>query len=94
VLRISCPYCGVRDESEFAFGGPAHVVRPPDTSDDATWTQYLFERDNRAGLHLERWCHTYGCGQWFNAARDTLTHAILATYPIGADRFDASSEPK
>jgi sarcosine oxidase subunit delta len=69
-------------------------VRPPDSSDDATWTQYLFERDNPAGLHLERWCHTYGCGQWFNAARNTLTHAILATYPIGADRFDASSEPK
>ena len=28
MLRIPCPYCGVRDEPEFIFGGPSHITRP------------------------------------------------------------------
>jgi sarcosine oxidase delta subunit len=34
-------------------------------------------------VHHERWCHSYGCGQWFNIVRDTVTHRILATYRMG-----------
>jgi len=83
VLRIPCPYCGVRDESEFTFGGPAHVTRPLPESDDATWTSYLFARRNPAGVHLERWSHAFGCGVWFNIARDTCTHDILKVYATG-----------
>ena len=89
MLRIPCPHCGVRDEPEFVFGGPAHVVRPDPldaTVSDATWTQYLFARDNPRGLHHERWCHAFGCGRWFNVARDTVTHEIRAVYPMGQAR--------
>ena len=28
MLKIKCPFCGVRDESEFSCGGEAHIVRP------------------------------------------------------------------
>ena len=52
-------------------------------SDDKTWTAYLFGRQNPAGIHLERWGHIYGCGRWFNVARDTRTHEILKTYVMG-----------
>jgi sarcosine oxidase, subunit delta len=83
MLRIPCPYCGVRDEPEFAFGGPSHIVRPPPTADDVTWTDYLYVRDNPAGIHFERWCHAYGCGRWFNVARSTITHEIMAVYRMG-----------
>jgi len=83
MLRIACPYCGVRDEPEFIFGGPAHVTRPNAQVDDAAWTAYLFNRKNPAGTHLERWLHAYGCGRWFNVARDTRTHQILQTYVMG-----------
>lgn len=92
MLRIPCPYCGLRDEPEFIFGGPAGVVRPPDTSDDATWTRYLYERENPAGWHWERWSHAHGCGQWFNMLRNTLTHAIVAACPIGVPRPDQCGE--
>ena len=88
MLRIKCPYCGVRDEPEFTFGGPTHIERPPVTMDDATWAQYLYFRDNPAGLHFERWVHAYGCGRWFNVARNTLTHEIRATYAMGDPRPD------
>lgn len=73
----------MRDEMEFHFGGPAHVNRPAETVDDATWSQYLFVHENPAGLHLERWLHAYGCGRWFNIARNTLTHEIQVIYAIG-----------
>jgi sarcosine oxidase, subunit delta len=82
-MRISCPYCGTRDEPEFVFGGPAHVTRPSADADDATWTAYLFNRKNPAGTHRERWLHLHGCGRWFNLARDTRTHEIRQTYAMG-----------
>ena len=37
-------------------------------------------RDNPRGVHLERWRHAYGCGCWFNIARHTVTHEVLAVY--------------
>ena len=88
MLRIPCPYCGTRDESEFRFGGESHVERPgPDVS-DAEWADYLFNRENPKGLHFERWCHTYGCSQWFNVVRDTVTHEFHAVYKMGLSKPD------
>lgn len=42
----------------------------------------MFDRENPIGLHAERWGHTYGCGQWFNMTRNTLTHDIDAVYAM------------
>jgi sarcosine oxidase, subunit delta len=92
MLRIPCPYCGVRDEPEFVFSGPSHLTRPEPQVDDATWTSYLFTRKNPAGVHLERWSHAYGCGRWFNLARDTRTHEILKAYLMGEPKPDASAD--
>ena len=86
MLRIPCPYCGTRDEPEFVFGGPAHIARPAFEVDDVTWTSYLYARENPAGIQFERWLHLYGCGRWFNVARNTLTHEILRTYGMGTSR--------
>jgi sarcosine oxidase, subunit delta len=83
MLRIPCLYCGTRDESEFAFGGPSHLERPAFEADDATWTAYLFYRENPVGIQFERWVHLYGCGRWFNVARHTVTHEILKVYRMG-----------
>ena len=83
MLRIPCPYCGTRDESEFVFGGPSNITRPKPDVDDETWTSYLYNRENPAGVHHERWGHTYGCGRWFNLERDTCTHEILRSYALG-----------
>ncbi len=83
MLRIPCPYCGTRDEVEFHWHGDSHVIRPGVEVNDAVWSDYLFNQDNPKGLHCERWCHVFGCGQWFNVARDTVTHEIHAVYPMG-----------
>lgn len=83
MLRIPCPICGLRDEPEFIFGGPAHVTRPRFDCSDAEWANYLYGRENPKGMHHERWCHRYGCGRWFNVARQTVTHEFLAVYQMG-----------
>jgi sarcosine oxidase, subunit delta len=80
MLQLKCPLCGARDEPEFVCGGTTHIVRPPLEASDETWAEYLFFRDNPKGVHLERWRHSFGCGQWFNVARDTATHAVIAVY--------------
>ena len=74
---IPCPWCGPRDEPEFAYGAEP-VARPARTASDAEWSDYLYFRSNEKGPHREMWCHSGGCGQWFALDRDTVTHAILA----------------
>jgi heterotetrameric sarcosine oxidase delta subunit len=86
MLLIPCPWCGPRDEIEFHWGGEAHVHRPDAGASDQAWTDYLFYRDNRKGLNFERWHHEFGCRRWFNLARDTVSHRVLASYPMGAPR--------
>ena len=88
MLRITCPWCGTRDESEFRFGGESHRERPGLEVSDAEWADYLFNRENPKGLHCERWCHIYGCRQWFNVVRDTVTHEIHAVYEMGEAKPD------
>jgi len=91
MLQIPCPWCGTRDETEFRFGGEAHVERPGIDVSDAEWADYLFNRENPKGLHYERWFHTFGCRQWFNVARDTVTHEIHAVYKMGEAKPDLTA---
>lgn len=85
MLLIDCPWCGEREESEFHCGGEAHIVRPAGSEhlSDEAWGDYVFMRKNPKGLHYERWCHSHGCGRWFNMARNTVTHEIKAIYRMG-----------
>jgi sarcosine oxidase subunit delta len=88
MLQIACPWCGVRDEDEFRCGGQSHVSRPGLGCSDAEWADYLFNRDNPKGVHFERWLHAFGCGRWFNLARHTVSHEILAVYCTGEPKPD------
>jgi len=85
MLRIPCPYCGLRDQVEFQFGGESQITRPenPEQASDSEWAGYMFYRDNIKGLHYERWLHSFGCRQWFNLARDTVTHEITEVFLMG-----------
>ncbi|KKC24783.1 sarcosine oxidase subunit delta [Sphingomonas sp. SRS2] len=77
MLRIHCPVCGVRDETEFTYGGDATVKRPDMAeADPQVWVDYVFMRDNPRGPHSEYWHHVAACRQWLVVERDTLTHDI------------------
>lgn len=85
MLLIPCPWCGSRPETEFHYGGQAHVAFPeePDALDDAAWAAYLFVRDNPKGWFAERWVHASGCRRWSNVLRHTVTYEIAASYAPG-----------
>jgi len=85
MMLIECPHCGLRNEDEFHCAGEAHIERPADpgaTSAEA-WGDYLFSCTNTQGLYAERWCHRFGCEQWFNLARDTRDHSAKFSYEMG-----------
>ena len=83
MMLIRCPWCGERHQSEFDYGGEAHIERPadPDAVGDAAWARYLYIRANPKGTHRERWLHRFGCRRWFNAVRHTVTAAVLGGVP-------------
>jgi len=85
MLLIVCPYCGKRPESEFTYGGQAHLARPvkPAELDKQAWTDLLYMRTNTKRIYAERSRHARGCGRFFNAVRDTTTDHFLAFYKTG-----------
>lgn len=85
MMHIRCPWCGPREEIEFHYGGQAHVAYPtaPLETDDRTWGEYLFVRDNPKGPFAERWVHNAGCRRWFTMVRDTVTDRVHAVYRPG-----------
>ena len=85
MLLITCPHCGPRPETDFAYAGEAHLVRNPAAADDEAWTAHLYLRSNPKGRQVERWRHAHGCGRYFNAVRDTVTDRIVTTYRAGED---------
>ena len=79
-MRISCPFCGDRDLSEFAYLGDATLTRPDPSAPNAerAFYEYVYLRDNPAGPHREFWHHVSGCRSWLIVTRDTRSHEILA----------------
>jgi heterotetrameric sarcosine oxidase delta subunit len=82
-MRIPCPWCGERGGEEFAYHGDATVIRPTDggTAPSEAWTDYVYLRDNPAGLHRELWYHAAGCHAWLVVTRHMRTHEITAVEP-------------
>lgn len=95
MLRIPCPWCGLRDQTEFRFGDESGRHRPeiPDEATDTEWADYLAYRKNTRGLHLEYWQHNWGCRQWFVLERNTATHEIVASRPPGEPALETRPEP-
>ena len=77
MLRLNCPFCGLRDHNEFTYLEDASVQMPSfeDTSEKA-WFEAVFLRENPRGVHIEHWHHIHGCRMILRVERDTLTHEI------------------
>lgn len=79
-MLIPHPLLGPRDVSEFVYLGDATLMDRPDAdAPDALqrFHDYLYLRDNPAGIHRELWFHEYGDRSWLIVTRNTSTHEIL-----------------
>ena len=79
-MLIPHPLLGLRDAQEFTYLGDARLLERPDgLAEDApaAFHDYVYLRDNPAGVHRELWYHEHGDRSWLVVTRDTVTHEIL-----------------
>ncbi|RUW44475.1 sarcosine oxidase subunit delta [Mesorhizobium sp. M1A.F.Ca.ET.072.01.1.1] len=79
-MLIPHPLLGPRDAQEFTYLGDARLIDRPDPSApdaEAAFCDYVFLRDNPAGVHRELWFHEQGDRSWLVVTRDTVTHEVL-----------------
>jgi methylglutamate dehydrogenase subunit B len=81
MLRIPCPWCGLRDESEYRYRGDATRRRPAAEAGIDAFVAYVYQRDNPRGWHSEWWLHVAGCRRLLRVVRHTVTHEISSVEP-------------
>jgi sarcosine oxidase, subunit delta len=72
---LTCPHCGTREVTDFAFGGEVSR-RPRERPTLRELGTYNYFRRNVAGVQREWWYHRSGCREWFLAERDTRTNEV------------------
>ncbi|HEX4109268.1 MAG TPA: sarcosine oxidase subunit delta [Solirubrobacteraceae bacterium] len=72
---LECPHCGVREVTDFAYGGE---VRPGPSGEPSLRErcEHTYFRRNVAGVQREWWYHRSGCRAWFLAERDTRSNEV------------------
>ena len=82
MLRINCPYCGVRDHEEFSYFGDATKTYPPlDAEHHDAWVEAVYVRNNPKGEHTECLQHALDCRRGSVVKRNTVSHDILSVMP-------------
>ena len=76
---LTCPLNGIRNISEFIYGGEYHPMPDHIHSLSREWAEHVFFHENDAGIVTEWWCHT-ASSFWFLAQRDTITDEIIRTF--------------
>lgn len=79
-MLIPHPLLGPRDAQEFIYLGDASLLDRPDglaKGADKAFSDYVYLRDNPAGVHRELWFHEQGDRSWLVVTRNTVTHEIL-----------------
>ena len=102
---LECPHCGLRPVDEYAYFGEV-TRRPTEAPSLRELGEYVYFRDNVAGVQREWWQHRAGCGEWFLAERDTRTNEVLdvslpqaergsGVRPVGSDALgsDPTADP-
>ena len=79
-MIIKHPHLGPRDACEFVYKGDAELVFRPERVEPVDYDSfhdYLYLRQNPAGVHKELWYQEYGDRSWLVVTRNTQTHEIL-----------------
>ncbi|SDD42131.1 sarcosine oxidase subunit delta [Ruegeria marina] len=81
--HFPCPFCGLRNETEFHFAVEAGHSRPEPAErvSDAEWAAYLYANKSPKGESREVWLHL-SCGEYFILSRDTVTRAVLGSVTL------------
>jgi sarcosine oxidase subunit delta len=78
--QLYCPLNGLRNISEFVYGGEYHPQPDHINCSAREWAEHVFFDENKAGLVIEWWCHL-PTSYWFLVERDTVSDEILRSFP-------------
>ena len=79
-MLIPHPLLGLRDAQEFTYLGDVRLLDRPDgmaPGSAEAFHDYVYLRDNPAGVHRELWFHEQGDRSWLVVTRNTVTHEVL-----------------
>ena len=76
---MPCPLNGLRNISEFIYGGEVRDMPDQNHCSDQEWADYVFNQSNQIGIVREWWLHAPS-NYWFIAERHTATDQILRSY--------------
>ena len=85
---MNCPLNGLRNISEFTYGGEVKELPDHDHCTDREWAEYLFMEENKVGIVKEWWFHNPS-SFWFIAERNTQTDEIICTYFVNKINKDS-----
>ena len=78
-MIINLPLLGPRDISEFVYLGDESLLKRPtwdNNKSEEKFYEYLYLRNNVAGIHKELWFHQQGDRSWLVVTRNTISHEI------------------
>ncbi len=95
---MNCPLNGLRNISEFVYGGQVKAMPDHLSVSDAEWADYVFFEDTAIGVVREWWQHAPS-SYWFIAERHNGNDEILRTFdPSELFKarvdFDSSESPQ
>ena len=76
---MPCPVNGLRNISEFLYGGEVKDMPDPISGSDREWSEYIFIENNINGIVKEWWMHI-PTSTWFIAERCTTTDEVKNTF--------------
>ncbi len=83
MIRIPCPFCGLRNCDEFVNKGESKRRPAVGAASREEWRAYLYDRVNPEGWVRERWYHRAGCRRYIKVERHTFTNEIRRSEPAG-----------
>ena len=95
---MNCPLNGLRNISEFVYGGQVKAMPDHRSVSDADWADYDFFEDTAIGVVREWWQHAPS-SYWFIAERHNGSDEIVRTFdPSELFKarvdFDSSESPQ
>ena len=80
---LTCPNCGVREVTDFGFGGESALAPEERRRASASSARTTTSAATSPACQREWWLHRSGCGEWFIAERDTRTNEVHWTRAAG-----------
>lgn len=92
MLRIHCPWCGLRDHDEFTLWGDASRAFPSLDAAREHWVQAVYARPNPRGETQEFFQHTLGCRRWLVVTRNNVNHEVMSVQPARERRVSQTNK--